>query len=202
MPALVQIETGDRRLVAEIDAAMAEAARRSGAWLVCRPGCTQCCIGPFAITQLDALRLRAGLAALHSSEPARAGRVRARAAAYVAAIAPHYPGNNETGELYDEDRLPAFMDDVPCPALDPDTGQCDLYAARPITCRTFGPVSRVDQETLGACELCYTGATDEEIARCAVEIDQEGLESELLSALDAASASGMLIVAYALAIEP
>ena len=36
------------------------------------------------------------------------------------------------------------MDDVPCPALDPETGGCDLYAARPITCRTFGLTLRYD----------------------------------------------------------
>lgn len=177
---------------------MAEAARRSGDWLVCRPGCTQCCIGPFAITQLDALRLRTGLSALDAADPARAERVRARAAAYVAAIAAHYPGDPASGELWDEDRLPASMDDVPCPALDPVTGCCDLYAARPVTCRTFGPVTHIGEETLAACELCYVGATDEEMARCAAEIDPEGLERELLAALEAASVSGITIVAYAL----
>ena len=45
----MRIETGDRELVQIVDAAMAEAARRSGSWLVCRLGCTQCCIGPFPI---------------------------------------------------------------------------------------------------------------------------------------------------------
>jgi hypothetical protein len=43
-------DSADRGLVQIVDSAMAEAARRSGDWLVCRPGCTQCCIGPFAIT--------------------------------------------------------------------------------------------------------------------------------------------------------
>ncbi len=199
MEYLVQIKAGDRQLLAGIDDAMTEAARRSGEWLVCRPGCTQCCIGPFAITQLDALRLREGLAALAGIDPARAEAVRARAAGYVAATAPVYPGNSATGELWDEERLPPSMDDLPCPALDPDTGCCDLYAARPITCRTFGPVTHVGDETLGACELCYGGATDDEIAQCAVKIDPEGLESKLLAALDGEGLSGMTIVAYALA---
>src|SRR5690242_261004 len=45
---------GDRAFIQIVDAATAEAARRSGPWLACRPGCTQCCIGPFPITQLDA----------------------------------------------------------------------------------------------------------------------------------------------------
>jgi Fe-S-cluster containining protein len=198
MKQLTQIRAADHRLLAGIAETMAEAARRSGGWLVCRPGCTQCCIGPFAITRLDALRLREGMAALEAADPARAQAVSARAAAYVAAIAPIYPGDPVTGELRDEDSLPPSMDDVACPALDPETGLCDLYETRPVTCRTFGPATRTADETIAACELCYAAATDEEVARCAVEIDPEGLEARLLAALDAAGGRGMTIVAYAL----
>src|SRR5215467_10641663 len=50
----------DRKLIQIVDAALADTARRSGDWLVCRPGCTQCCLGAFAINQLDALRLQRG----------------------------------------------------------------------------------------------------------------------------------------------
>src|SRR5262249_46259541 len=151
--------------------------------------------GPFGITELDALRLRRGLAGLEAADPVRAARVRIRAAEYIATIGPQYPGNSETGELYGEDALPQSMDDVPCPALDPHTGWCDLYEARPIICRTFGPVTRIGQDTFGACELCYNGATDEDMAACAVDIDCQDLENELLSVLDA---KGMTIVAYAI----
>jgi hypothetical protein len=56
-----RIDAQDNELIQIVDAAVAEAARRSGAWLVCRLGCTQCCIGPFPINQLDARRLRRGL---------------------------------------------------------------------------------------------------------------------------------------------
>ncbi len=201
MQTLIQIESGDRQFLAGIAAAMAEAARRSGDWLVCRPGCTQCCLGPFAITQLDALRLRKGLSALQAADPARAERVRTRAAAYVAAIAPNYPGDPITGELRDEDSLPPSMEDAPCPALDPDTGRCDLYEARPITCRAFGPVTRTADGSLAACELCYDGATDEQMAACVVDTDPEGLECELLAALETTGMSGMTIVAYPLSPE-
>jgi len=48
-----------------------ESARRSGARLACRPGRTRCCIKPFAITQLDAHRLREGLRVLATVEPDR-----------------------------------------------------------------------------------------------------------------------------------
>ena len=198
MGALVQIATGDRRLLDSIGETMAEAARRSGAWLACRPGCTECCIGPFAITQLDARRLRAGLAALALADPARAAALRSRVEAYVAAAAPVYPGEPISGMLRDEDALPESLDDLPCPALDPATGCCDLYEARPITCRTFGPATHIGEWTLGACELCYIGATEEQMMACAVEIDPEDIENELLDALAQEGVGGMTIVAYAL----
>jgi Fe-S-cluster containining protein len=196
MPSLVQIESADRDLLASIAASMAEAVRRGGEWIACRPGCTNCCLGPFGITQLDALRLRAGLRNLESADPVRAEAVRSRAAQYVAVIAPSYPGDPASGALDDEDALPEAMDDVPCPALDPCTGRCDLYDARPIMCRTFGPVTRTGEESVAACELCYEGAADDEIASCAVDIDPEGLESRILSQLGDPE---LTIVAYALA---
>jgi len=195
---LIQIENADRDLLASIAASMVEATRRSGSWLACRLGCTQCCIGPFAITQLDVLRLRSGLAALEASDPARAAAVRARAAAYVEKIAPVYPGDPGTGELFGEQDLPDSTDELPCPALDPATGACDLYDARPITCRSFGPATKIGDGRLAACELCYVGATDAEIAACAVELDPEGLELTLVEALEKAGRKGVTIVGYAL----
>jgi hypothetical protein len=68
--------SGDRKLIQIVDAALANATRQSGEWLACRPGCTQCCIGAFAINQLDALRLRRGLAELEFRAPERAGAIR------------------------------------------------------------------------------------------------------------------------------
>jgi Fe-S-cluster containining protein len=184
-------------LLDRIDDAMTEAARLSGDWLVCKRGCTQCCMGPFGITQLDALRLRKGLAELQASEPTRAVAVRERAAVYAGSIAPLYPGDTNTGDLFDEDALPESMADVPCPALDPATGCCDLYEHRPVTCHAFGPVTRIGDGAFGACELCYEGATEEQMAACAVDVDPDRLEQQLLNELEAAGVSGMTIVAFA-----
>ncbi|HWD97859.1 MAG TPA: YkgJ family cysteine cluster protein [Bryobacteraceae bacterium] len=195
---LIQIEAADRYLLSAISDAMAEAARRSGDWLVCRPGCTECCFGPFAITALDAIRLQRGLAQLEQTDPERSRAVRMRAADYIRAISSLYPGDPATGELFDKDALPEAMDDLACPALDPATGCCDLYSSRPITCRTFGPVTHVEGEALGACELCYTGASEEQMAACAVEIDPENIEGNLLASLEAQGIRGETIVAYAL----
>ena len=86
------LPSGDHELVQIIDSALAEAARKSGEWLVCRPGCTQCCMGPFAINQLDAARLRQGLAELEESDPQRAARVRERARQSVARLTHEIPG--------------------------------------------------------------------------------------------------------------
>src|SRR5689334_16486247 len=97
----------DAALIQIVDGALAEAARKAGAWLVCRPGCYECCIGSFPISRTDAERLRKGMAELERLDAPRAQRVRERTRGYVD----------------DEDAL--------CPALDPESGTCDVYAARP-----------------------------------------------------------------------
>lgn len=125
-------------------------------------------MGPFSISQSDALRLRDGLNRLDANT---AGRVRERAANYLAAI-----------RSYDEEGLPEGMDDVACPALDPSTGCCDLYDSRPVPCRTFGPAVKTADGAVIACELCFRGASDEQIAACAVEIDRESLELDTAGA--------------------
>jgi Fe-S-cluster containining protein len=97
------------------------------------------------------------------------------------------------------DRHAPMADDDPCAALDPETGTCDLYAARPITCRTFGPPVRCESGDLGVCELCFEGAGDAEIAACKVEFDPEGWEPVLLRELEQkAGLSGETTVALAL----
>ena len=56
------------------------------------------------------------------------------------------------------------------------TGTCDLYAARPLTCRTFGPPVRCQSGALAICELCFDGATEEEIEASIVDLDVESLD--------------------------
>jgi Fe-S-cluster containining protein len=197
-------KAADRALIQIIDSAHAEAARRSGAWLACRPGCSQCCIGVFPISQLDVLRLQAGLEDLKQDDPARAARVVARARESVERLRDGFPGDTLTGLLTESDEAEArfedFANDEPCPALDPETQTCDLYASRPMTCRVFGPAVRGDGGAVGACELCYQGASDEEIAESAVEMDPDDTESPLTAKLEAETGvRGMTIVAWCLA---
>ena len=195
-----RLPAADKRLVQIIDAALADAAQRSGHWLVCRPGCTQCCIGVFAISPLDALRLQYGLKELETRDPERAVRVRTRAQESVSRLTPDFPGDPKSGILDEnaEEQFEAFANDEPCPALDPDTGMCDLYTSRPITCRAFGPPI-LSEGGLGVCELCFQGATQAEISACEMQVDPDDLESEILKELENTDApKGDTIVAFAL----
>ncbi len=197
----VPLPAGDQQLVQIIDAALADTTRRSGEWLVCKLGCTQCCMGAFAINQLDTLRLQQGLADLDATDPERATRIRGRARASIARLAADFPGDPTTGILYEDAASAAsfetFANDEPCPVLDPLTGACDLYAARPMTCRVFGPPVR-SEDGLGVCELCYHGASDEQIAACEMEVDPDGVEAALLEELERITGRrGRTIVAFA-----
>jgi len=190
---------GDRELVQIVDAALAEAARRAGAWLACRPGCTQCCHGAFAIGPLDALRLAAGMDALRAAQPLLAAEVERRTQAWIAAHGPEFPGDPGTGLLGESDaeqeRFEEFANEAACPALDPATGRCDVYAWRPMTCRVFGPPVRMGAgEALGHCELCFAGASAEQVAACEMSIPH-ALEAELL---EASEQKGETVVAFAL----
>ena len=144
----MDLPVGDRELVQIVDAALADAARRAGAWLVCRLGCTQCCYGAFAISELDALRLGAGMDALHDAKPALAAEIMRRARAWIDEHGAGFPGDRETGRLgdteADRERFEEFANEAACPALDPATGRCDVYEWRPMTCRVFGPPVRMD----------------------------------------------------------
>jgi Fe-S-cluster containining protein len=197
---------GDGQLVQIVDAALADAERRSGEWLICKPGCTPCCIGVFAIDQLDVLRLQEGLTHLQADDPERLARVRQRAQESIARIGAEFPGDLATGLLSDDDeaaaRFEEFADFEPCPALDPERGTCDVYQWRPITCRVFGPPVRSDGG-LGVCELCYHGATPDEIETCEMDLEAaNALQSELVTELDKAGTRGKTIVAFALAGQP
>jgi Fe-S-cluster containining protein len=188
----MHLPAGDAQLVQILDAAFADAARRAGPWLACRPGCTQCCHGAFAINALDAARLRAGMQTLRTTQPALATTLERRARLWLDEHLPSFPGNPATGILGDSPADQAAFDDfanqAPCPALDPATGLCDVYPWRPLTCRVFGPpVHMADDDShnhaLGCCELCFIGASEAEIAACEMPVPHQ-LEADLLAEID------------------
>jgi len=191
----------DAELVQIVDAATADAARRSGSWLKCRLGCTQCCIGVFAITQLDAFRLRVGMSELERSDPARAAAVGFRAEQSRQRLSSQFPGDLATGILDESaaDQFENFANEEPCPVLDPLTGACELYSARPTTCRVFGPPIR-SQDGIGVCELCFEGASEKEILAAELNMDWAPMEESLnVKAEEYAERYGQTIVAFALA---
>lgn len=192
------LPVADHELIQIVDNATADAAQRSGHWLLCRPGCTQCCIGVFAITQLDALRLQQGLLALEVSDPTRSKEVRIRARQSVLRLTPEFPGDAVTGILNEDDDFEDFANDEPCPALDPATGTCDLYAARPMTCRVFGPPVR-SEDGIGICELCFNGASEKDIFAAELNMDWSLLEDSLnKEAIKTMGQQGNTLVAFAL----
>ena len=194
---------GSDDLVQIVTAAMADTTRRSGDWLQCRPGCSQCCIGVFPIGWQDADRLRAGLIHLAFTDPARADRIRTRVAAALTRLDPWFPGDVATGilsESYEDAILfEEYANDEPCPVLDLDHGTCDLYEARPILCRTFGPPMRTEEDNLATCELCYIGASTEEIARCELDPTIPAREAASNQAYDLSTGRhGETLITYAL----
>jgi len=195
----------DSELVQIVDIALTDAALRAGPMLACRPGCTQCCHGAFAINALDAARLQSGMQSLETADPHTAEAIRDRARTWIAEQASDFPGNLDTGILgtseEDQTRFEDFANDAPCPALNPQTGLCDVYEFRPMTCRVFGPPVRVaGGEGLACCELCFIGASPDEIAACEMPLPLE-FEEQLLAEMNESSETSVFretIVAFAL----
>ncbi len=193
---------GDRLLLDGVDAAVAEAVRRAGPWCACRVGCTECCHGPFPINAIDAWRLREGLNALRAGDPARADAVQARARRAVTVMADAFPGDAATGELAgDEPAEQAFWErfaSMPCPALDGETGACELYESRPVSCRTYGPPIRFGDQALPPCRLWFAGAAAGAVEQARVEPDPNDQERALLEMELEQGNRGDTIVAFAL----
>jgi Fe-S-cluster containining protein len=198
------LDEADGELVRRVDAVLGFAVQLSKGWLACRLGCAECCIGPFEITALDARRLRRGVRDLEARDAVRAREVRARAAEQWRSFAGSFPGSAGCGTLSrDEHGREAFFaahSGVPCPALDPATGGCVLYAHRPISCRTYGLPVSCSGEVLAPCRLNFVGAAPGVVAACAADPDPEDLESAILARMERAGLSGDTVVAAALAL--
>ncbi|MFZ0664069.1 MAG: YkgJ family cysteine cluster protein, partial [Acidobacteriaceae bacterium] len=104
---------------------------------------------------------------------------------------------DESHPRYDE-----FANDEPCPALNPVTGACDLYAARPVTCRVFGPPIRTE-DGIGVCDLNFNGATEAEILAAELDTSWSPLETALNAETEAQSGrTGTTTVAWVLVESP
>lgn len=199
------LKAGDRRLLALVEAATGRARAAAGTRLACESGCTPCCFGPFAVTRLDAWRLQDGLRTLAGTAPATADAVRRRARAAVARQTPAF-GAGRAGVFAspaEEKRFYETFASDPCPALDPDTGACAVYAWRPVACRTYGPPVRVDGDDLPPCPLCFKGASPEEVEAARETIDVSAVEDPLTARLEQETGRpGMTTIAFAIAEAP
>jgi Fe-S-cluster containining protein len=168
------LDEADEGLVHAVDAAMAEAVRLAGPLFRCGPGRTDCCRGPFPVNLLDVRRLQRGLVVLGGEDAER--------------LSASFPGDAATGLLGGdepaEERFCAAHAAEPCPALDPQTGRCDLYEWRPLACRTMGPPVRIGGTDLPSCPFCFAAAPPGEVERCRATLDPEGREDALLEELE------------------
>jgi Fe-S-cluster containining protein len=195
----MRLPSGDSLLVQIMDDAFTEASQHAGERLVCRQGCTQCCHGAFVVNPLDVLRLRSGMDMLRATEPALAAEIEHRAQMWVVEHEASFPGDPQTGVLgtsdFDRERFESFANEAPCPALDTESGRCDLYAWRPLTCRIFGPPVRMgDGNALAHCELCFVGASQDDVEACEMTVPFD-LETELLQEI---ASNSETVVAFAL----
>ena len=192
----------DKELLRIVDAELARVGRVAGKHLVCKKGCTACCHGAFGISQLDAARLRKAMAEMRGKNPRLANAIEENGV--------EFPGSLTTGLLGESDEEKAkfeeYANDAACPALNPATGLCDVYEARPMTCRVFGPPVRMDSpdaggadetRALGHCELCFTEATAEEVQKCEMKVPYD-LEAKVMRELEGAENLGETLVVFAL----
>jgi len=194
----------DGDLLSGVAAALAVGAKKAGAELACRAGCSECCVGPFPINRLDAWRLGEGIAELKRRDPARADALLARAKRVVKAGVAGFPGDAAKGRLSGveaaEDRFFEAQAGVPCPVLDPATQTCELYEHRPLYCRTYGPPVTFGGENLPPCRLCFTTAPKETIEASRVAPDRLGLERAILDRLKRDGGDDAeTVIAYAIA---
>ncbi|MFN7938218.1 MAG: YkgJ family cysteine cluster protein [Bryobacteraceae bacterium] len=180
---------------------MRQARDRAGSMARCGKGCFGCCIGPFPITLLDAARLMQGLALL--DEETRE-RLQQRATESIAALKGFgYPGDMETGLLtfsHAEEILftPPYLN-LPCPALDLETGACILYEHRPVACRTYGLAITLDGKPMPHCRLNYVDVPQETIETLRVEIETSAAGKAALDEFLAnGGQEGRTVVAFAL----
>ncbi len=128
--------------------------------------------------------------------------LRGRVHAALERLSNTFPGNVTTGLLYEDaeaaEVFESFADEEVCPVLDPVSGTCTLYAYRPVTCRTFGPPLETEDGSLGVCELCFVGASPEQVKEAQLHLPSPEMEDELANSHGPA---GSTIVAFAFGIS-
>lgn len=94
--------------------------------IVCRPGCSRCCLGGLTVVIVEAVALGVGLG-----------------------LSPEHIHIQAGQEPLRNDGACAFLD---------ERGHCQVYAHRPLVCRTHGmPLLHPDEEEVSICEFNFGG---------------------------------------------
>lgn len=129
-----------RELQGQLDAWFEHGVASAGPGVVlCRRGCSACCVGPFDISPADAELVARAVDRL---EPATRSRVQLRAMDQVTQyveLAPRWNAPWNVDALGDHrfDRVSDTLAGLPCPAVG-DDGACLVYDDRPANCRMIG----------------------------------------------------------------
>ena len=194
----------DSKLVQIVDDALADSERRSGEWLICKPGCTPCCIGVFAIDQLDVLRLQEGMTRVGSRRPG-AGRAGASASARVdhtnwrrISLVTWRQACSETTM-----KPPLALRNLPTTSPVRRLIRCAALATctSGVPSRAAGSDLRFARMAAWECASCVTTAPPQTRSHPVRSISSEAdaLQSELVTELEKSGARGKTIVAFALA---
>ena len=156
-----------KQILLDADAFFDRVTREQPQHLQCGKGCSLCCYGLFEIGSGDVPVLAEGLARLH---PAQRSKIVRRAQDILDSS--NHPNLRECGPEEKE----AFFErtsSVACPALS-ESGECQIYEARPLVCRTFGLPLREGERYVGdICELNFTSASDQEKMAAAWDLMSE-----------------------------
>lgn len=145
-----------RRLLERADAWYRAVKERFPDRVPCGKGCRDCCLGLFDISPADAELLREGLA---QAPPDVRADVVARSREILERLRAADPRLGEDLDGWSEREIDELCDGlgpVECPVLGP-SGECRLYAHRPLTCRLSGiPVVDVSGEVIApeGCARC------------------------------------------------
>jgi len=149
-----------RALQAQLDAWFQHGVASAGPGVVlCRRGCSACCLGPFDISPADAELMAKAVDRL---DPATRSLVELRATEQVtlyAELAPRWSAPWDIDAFGDRrfDRVSDALAGLPCPALGDDDA-CLVYDDRPANCRMIGLAMLTSEGGLldNACPILLT----------------------------------------------
>jgi Fe-S-cluster containining protein len=127
-----------KALVKQVDAIFQKVQEEYGACVTCKKGCSDCCHALFDLTLIEALYLKSQFDAVFETQDREVIVERANRSDRQV----HKLKRRAHKAFQDGKSQEAILEEMAaqrnrCPLLN-DINQCELYAARPITCRLYG----------------------------------------------------------------